>query len=249
VTASPSRVAAGQSLRPRDLVELWERAAAEQPLEAAGRVLAAGGATAIDDLSLGTRDALLLEARRRHLGDELELLADCPACGAEVETSVSCAQLASATPSPEDTWLVRAGSYRIRVRALRQGDELDSARRSTTSAARAVLVSRAIIEASRRRRAIPPASLPAEIVDAVGRSVIEHDPLTEIVLLLSCPECRTEWAEALDTPRLVTQDLARLGRDVLEDVDLLARTYGWSEAAILELPPARRSTYVALALG
>ena len=87
-----------------------------------------------------------------------------------------------------------------------------------------------------------------DAIAVVGEAVLANDPLAEITLQLRCPTCGALWAELFDTVRLVVDDFVARGRQALLEVDLLARTYGWTEDDVLRLPAARRASYAALAL-
>lgn len=243
---APLHAASIPALGPRELIELWERSTAGVPLDTADQAVVAGGGGATP-LTLGGRDHALLELRRQVVGDAIELVATCPACGADVEVAVSCAALLAIGRSRPGTWMLRAGTYRLRLRPLQPGDEHAAAAAPSVAEARAILLSRAVLEAVREGRAVESVALPDSIADAVGAAVLAHDPLAEVILELDCPDCACHWPESFDTPRLVSEELAHLGQAILAEVDLLARTYGWSEDSILALPAARRASYVALA--
>lgn len=67
-------------------------------------------------------------------------------------------------------------------------------------------------------------------------------PGFEAELRFPCPECGTEtgwWFDPLDW-------IARHAGQCFAEVDALARTYGWSEAEILGMAPARRRLYLTM---
>jgi len=238
---------------PARLIEIWERATGRNAVSAALAALAVWSHDATPEalaaLPIGRRDALLLEARRALIGDSIEVTATCPACSAEVEAAVSCSVLSGQATDPPPQWQVAVGRYRVQVRPLHSSDELVAAGAPDPATARETLVGRAVVAARRSGRPVRPGSLPAEVVSAIAISLLERDPLAEVALDLVCPACAEAWTETFDTPRLVVEELATRGREILRDVDLLARTYGWTETEILRLPDARRATYVALAAG
>lgn len=90
------------------------------------------------------------------------------------------------------------------------------------------------------------ATLPCEEVaeweiafDAVLSAVL---PGLKSELHFDCPECNARsgwWFDPMDW-------IARHSSQSLADVDALARTYGWSEAAILALPEPRHRQYLAM---
>ncbi|HJP89008.1 MAG TPA: hypothetical protein VJ850_08245 [Candidatus Limnocylindrales bacterium] len=234
----------------RDLVDIWESLPRQGWLSGAMSALAAiarEDVSALDQLSLGERNALLLRLRRAQRGDALDLVASCPVCTTTVEFTVSCSELLTAAAPPSRSWAVNAGGYRLHMRPIKVADERAAHAAAGAEEARAILASGAIARVTRGSRSIEPALLPNDALTAAGQAVLEHDRLAEIVLGVTCPECSGTWSAPLDLVRLVSEELSRLGAELIGAVDLLARTYGWTEETILGLPETRRGTYMALA--
>ncbi len=76
----------------------------------------------------------------------------------------------------------------------------------------------------------------------------QADPLAEIRLHFDCPACSASFDENLDLGDFVWAEIESQAKQVLREVHLLARAYGWSESEILALSPARRSTYLEIVL-
>src|SRR5579863_6077578 len=93
-----------RSLSASELLEVWEQAAGEHSTGRALTLLSAcceETRQVLANLSLGQRDARLLEIYRRLFGDSLEAFAECPQCGERLEYRLSARDLASAhTPPP-----------------------------------------------------------------------------------------------------------------------------------------------------
>ncbi len=247
-------------LDPTSLVDLWETHAQRGALHAGITALERAGNRDVLSLTLGDRNERLLTLRQAHLGDDLNLVATCPHCGVDVEATVSCDQLIAAGSEDDATdrdgakaergsWDLTLDGYRIRMRPLRVAAEVGAVAADDLESARAVLITAAVTEAFREADVVEPTQLPEAVVVAAGDSVLQADRLAEVELQIMCPECSRSWPASLDVSRLVPEELSRLGAELLGDVDLLARTYGWTEAAVLALPAARRATYVALASG
>jgi uncharacterized Zn finger protein (UPF0148 family) len=81
-------------------------------------------------------------------------------------------------------------------------------------------------------------------MEAVGERLAEADPLAEIRLSFTCPRCEVGFEESLDLPSFVWSEMEARARRVLSEVHVLALAYGWSEAEILRLSPARREIYL-----
>lgn len=86
-----------RSLSPSELLSVWERGADSAPAAQAALLLAAACPKTPPEelarLSVGQRDALLLELRERLLGNRLDCRAECPACQEPLEWSGETADL------------------------------------------------------------------------------------------------------------------------------------------------------------
>lgn len=231
-------------------VRLWERTARHHPVDQALTVLGlAFPGTSHDhlaDLPLGTRDALILAVRRSVIGDRLEARLPCCSCGEQLGLDLSCDVLLDAAVPPPDAWTLDSEGYRIRLRPL---DSHAAAAAAVAGAAAAeVLLEHALLSAQREGRAVPASELPPPVVDAVAASLAEHDPGAEFLFVLTCPRCTERTEDVLDVASFVCRELAAQGRRLLEQVDLLARAYGWSESEVMGLGEDRRRAYIDLVL-
>jgi len=201
---------------------------------------------ALARLPLGVRDARLLAVRRELLGDRLDAEADCPACGERLELALGCGALIAAASPPPEAWEIEYGDWRVTVRPLDSLDAAAAAACGDAPAAEELLLSRCVTDARRDDDAYGALALPHEVRDAIARSLADRDPGAEWLLDLDCPACGHAWQNMLDVADFVWRELAARGDRLLGEVHVLARAYGWREADILELPPARRAAYLAL---
>src|SRR5262249_34743586 len=100
------RLAVELSLSPHSLLALWEDGARLHPVDRALLVLGVlwpdREHQELTSVSVGRRDAMLIEARRRLFGDRIEASTDCPLCREPLELTLSCASLlAGAAPFDE----------------------------------------------------------------------------------------------------------------------------------------------------
>ena len=77
----------------------------------------------------------------------------------------------------------------------------------------------------------------------LGEQLSLADPLAEVLLDLQCPVCKGSFQETLDLAAFFWSELEGRSKRLLLDVHILASAYGWSEAEILGLSPARRNFY------
>ena len=119
---------------------------------------------------------------------------------------------------------------------------------SDPTAARVLLLERCLA-ARKAGQPVPASTLPTGVVEAVEARMSKLDPQGETILELRCAACGHQWRAALDIGRFFWQELAAEARRLLREVHLLASAYGWGEAEILALTPARRDAYLAQVMG
>ena len=91
---------------------------------------------------------------------------------------------------------------------------------------------------------VEPAALAAEVLDAVEARLDALDPQAARTIDLNCPSCRVSWAASVDVTEFVWTEVDRFARRLLHDIHTLATAYGWREADVLAISPARRRFYL-----
>ena len=81
---------------------------------------------------------------------------------------------------------------------------------------------------------------------ALERTVLEHDPLAQIELSVTCPSCGLEGREPLHAIDFVWAEVSAWAERLLGEVARLAQAFGWSERDILQLSNQRRRRYLEL---
>jgi hypothetical protein len=230
-----------------DMLTIWEVAREQHPLDRALTVLAAAlpSRTRSDlaVLGIGERDRLLLDLRERTIGPNLDGVATCGTCGARIEFQFKVAQVRLPFAPAGHVFAIDSGSGQWCVRMPNSTDlaavvgapNRQSAIRSL--AARCVTTGCALGQADQATESA---------LDLLGSRMNELDPQADVHLDLSCPACGHSWQALLDIAGFFWMELAAGARHLLSEVHALARAYGWSEADILALSPARRQTYLEL---
>jgi hypothetical protein len=192
-------------------------------------------ADGLADRPLGERNAALLRLRKTLFGDALNACVECPECGEKLEFSLSVDAMLS-QPGPRlgnDAWVMVDGE-RLRLPTTRDlasvADEPDEAR--------------AVRKLLERLRADGAPGEFAITHDVVARALDAADPCMDFALKLDCPACSHSWDAALDVPGFLWQELEVRVRRLLDEVHVLASSYGWSESAILRLSEVRRAFYL-----
>lgn len=223
-----------------ELLEAWERAAALRPAEREDQLLGLTLAGDPAELPVGERDGRLLELRELLFGDELEGVADCPACGEEVEYGMETGSLPARRPESGAFELTVRG-HRLTVRLPTGADLADAASLGELEGACTLLLERCVGERDAE-------TLPAEVVAELSERLSEADPLADARLALTCPACEHSWSLSFEVGAWLWSELESWARRTLLDVHALASAYGWSEAEILALGP-RRELYLELVDG
>ncbi|MFB0632920.1 hypothetical protein [Streptomyces sp. AB3(2024)] len=239
------------------LLRGWEEGLGQGRVARAVALAAAAGGHSFEeacDLPLGARDALLVGLRGACFRGDVQALADCPACGEELEVAVPLSDLRRRGEAVRGEVTVRG--HRVRFRALTSRDVLAVEAAGTACAgARRRLVTRCVLAVDGEAvdgQALDGEAVDGEAVGALGDEVLEAvaaalpavDPGADIRLDLTCALCGHGWAAPFDVAAHLWADVDACARGLLGDVHTLARAYGWREKEVLALSAARRRFYL-----
>lgn len=199
-------------------------------------------------LPVGRRDGRLLRLREWTFGPLFTSLARCPACGERLELSFSVDDVdAAAEPVPAGAELaVAEDGWEVTFR-LPTGGDLE-ALGAGGGDARERLLERCLLGARKNGRSRPVDRLPARMLDSVVRRMAEADPQADVHTRLGCPACAHAWDATFDIVSFFWAEIEAWAYRTLRDVHVLAGAYGWREADILALSPARRQLYLEMVL-
>lgn len=242
----------------QDLLALWERGEESSAPERALSLLAYGyparTRSELVALSIGQRNELLLRLRERVFGELLQSSANCGACSTKIDFALTVDTLCSAAkkqPVQKDLTL-RWQDFLVGFRLPTSADLLaiDSLVREQPEQALARLSRGCVLwiasadESQSQSELALPEELPAELIDALAASITEHDPLAEILLDMTCPDCGQPWQTQLDISAYFLSELEVQARRLLFELGTLARAFGWTEETILSLSARRRRAYL-----
>lgn len=227
------------ALTAADWLAAWEAGRALPALIQPCRLLApllAGGMAEALALPLGQRDRLLLQLHTSLFGRALPTTGRCPQCHEVLELQLDGPSLlVAATRMPP---AVAIDGQRHPLRLPSSSDLQALAQQQLTLAeGRHWLAARCLTGDS-------PPLLDEMAVAAIAAAVAEADPQATIELALACPACGHGWPELFDIGSYLWSRLCHWAERLLDEVHLLASRYGWSEAQILALSPARRAHYL-----
>ena len=232
------------------LLTLWE-CALGQPASARTDALLKASFENIEPVrTLGERNARLMELHARLFGSEIELLSHCPACHTVAQFSGNCDALAAQMwPRLADAppHRLEAQGHVIEFRlpdsadiAIASADEGDEGDEDFTQ----LLLGRCVLACTREGADVPVRQLPEPVLDALSQRMEALDPGASVSFALDCPQCATHWQAPLDVGEMLWQKVRAAAERVLLDIDMLARSYGWTEREVLRLSPLRRAAYL-----
>jgi hypothetical protein len=227
------------AMDPHALISCWETGRRRHTLDRALLLHAVAAPAeppdALADRPIGQRNAALIRFRRALFGDELQSCLACPACGEQLEFSLSANALLAR--APEDVTDVSVDGVRVRMPTTR--DLASVAGEPDEASAVRKLFERLIGE--------PGAPAPSRALltaDQVTRALDDADPCIDVAIDVTCPACAHGWNAPFDIVDFLWEEIDVRARRLLDEVHVLASAYGWTEADILRLSDARRSAYL-----
>ncbi len=203
-------------------------------------------------LTVGDREALLLQLRRLLAGDPLRCLVTCPAaeCGEELELELRVADLLlppyeDARPRYEMSIENGEGSYLVRWRLPTGADQeaVVELARTDVDAAEGLLLRRCVESVVSAGGEVVE-GLPAPIAEQLPGRMAERDAQAELQLDITCAACGGAFRATFDAAYYLAQELRAEMRHLEREIHLLAYHYHWSPTEILGLAPARRRRYL-----
>ncbi|MEZ4295083.1 MAG: hypothetical protein R3B70_08895 [Polyangiaceae bacterium] len=225
----------------------WERGRSQGPTDRALTLLElsvpAATRDALSDLTVGRRDALLLELRARCFGSVAPCVVRCPSCDETLELSIPLRDLRVAPPDATETTLHIEGRA-VRVRAVTSRDLLAVDALTDPKAAAAALLARCakVDDADPTETS----SLRPDMIDAVTAEMARLDPQADVRLDLSCAACGDTWTSLFDVGAYLWHEVETEAQRLFLEVGQLARMFAWSEREILAMSAARRQAYLRL---
>ncbi len=133
---------------------------------------------------------------------------------------------------------------RLVFRMPNSGDLLAAEACGDAVEARRLLSERCVLEAYRRDEPVPLGQLREQDIEQLATSMARVDPAVEVRIAFRCPACDHAWKQPLDVVAFLDDRGRQRAHRLLEEVHLLARSYGWSEDGILAMSDQRRRTYL-----
>jgi hypothetical protein len=204
---------------------------------------------AVQSLSVGDREALLLHVHRLNFGENLSCVLSCPACAEKLNIDMQVADLLL-PPNESLGYWYRAplpGSDLLATFRLPTGADQEAVAALAAhdaSAASLVLVERCLHSLSRAGVAV---EVPAEdIVTGMAQLMSERDPQAELIFNSVCPECGHQFDALLDMGQYVAEEINHRLQYLYREVHVLAWHYHWSESDVMQMTRSHRQIYLDL---
>lgn len=240
-----------RDLEASEIIQIWERGQFHHPIDR-GRLLLAFADPALlpvelDHLTIGRRNAALMALRQSMLGKTADCFVKCPHCAAPLEFTLDLSALAQPGSG------LTKGQVTIHDLKLdfRLPDSLDLAAVAETQdfdTGRRLLVERCVTRAERSGQLLDPLDLTDAELQALADAMLECEPQLDMEFELNCADCGNTWNALFDIVTFFWTELSAQAKRLLQQVHTLARAYGWHEADILALTPARRQFYLSMIL-
>lgn len=234
-----------------DLISVWQRAWSASPTEQALSLLIATSPSEspqrLAELPIGTRDKRLIQLREQLFGEELALLVDCPQCETQVELELTTNQIQFADKGQSELLhSISSEGFVISFRVPNSLDLMAVSRSSDIDTRSKRLLQRCVESACRGEQTLKLAEIPdgrlREVIDAMDAA----DPQANVEIPVQCVDCKHKWCALFDIVTHLWAEIDARVRQTLNEIHLIASTYGWSESTILDLPPGRRQLYVSM---
>ena len=239
------------------LLEIWERGAGRKPVEQAlailGPVCPELSSKALENLTIGQRDAYLIKVRSLTFGSRFTGVVNCPECGEPLEMIFDVHDLLpitmqlgdlEPTKSPKSEASLLISPYQVTYRLPTSADLGALSQSEDPNPARQQLLEACVLKVQRGGEDIHLSDLPKDILEKVTEQMHRAEPLANISLRATCPACRHQWQVLFDIVSFLWGEINAWAVRLLREVHILASAYGWREKDILEMSALRRQQYL-----
>lgn len=228
------------TLSASNLLRVWEKGHAQHPVDRALLLLGVSEPEhtyeRLADWSVGQRDAAILRLRIETFGARFSSYLNCPTCNVRLESTFD--GRAFQLPYQSDQTVIEVGGSSFRLPTSRDlariAHEIDP-----------VVASRRLLAlCCVRRNADTGAEWSETEFQEIETRMAEADPQADIELDIACVACGHTWQAMFDIAAFFWEEVEASAKRLLQEVHLLASSYGWSEDEVLALSDVRRAAYL-----
>ncbi|MEX6688174.1 hypothetical protein QTN47_11745 [Danxiaibacter flavus] len=236
-----------RSLTAPELLQVWENGLQHSQTDRSLALLQY--ASSKDDtnpatLSIGQRDARLLQLRKWMFGSKLLNTAVCPSCGEKVEWENDVNDFMLQHSHATSDFQIKVDDFELRFRLPVSADIKQVQKGCTDEENELILLRQCLLEIKRDNEPCLVEDLPRYVLDALEERISKEDAQADITVLLTCPACAHEWLSHFDIQSYLWTEINAWAKNMVQEVYVLARHFGWSEHDILNMSPQRRQLYL-----
>lgn len=238
-------------LSARQMLAIWERGLDQIPLERAITLLEAAcpehDRDALAGMSIGRRDAFLIQLREWTFGRHISGCMTCQACGQPLEAGFATDSLRQDLTGAEPAQIpLLIDGYELLFRPVNSTDMAACLSADPSELVRR-LFSRCLVSASAGGQGISGEQVPGEIAEQAIERVTQVDSQANLEIAAICGNCGASVHECFDIVSFFWSEIDAWARRTLREVHLLASAYGWNESDVLSLSSLRRQFYLEMA--
>jgi hypothetical protein len=201
-------------------------------------------------LTVGRRDAFLLDMREQLFGSRVEALSSCPECSIPLDLNFDTSSIRCGEDEAQNRELTYIdGGFEIRFRLPTIEDLLLAADAGNDDLRRERLLDLCLLDARQEGKDRATHEIPEQILLEVVEKMGQEDPQADVQLSLICPQCHHQWYATFDIVSFLWQEIEGWSEDLLLQTHALASAYGWSEREIFAMSPLRRKRYLDMVRG
>lgn len=234
-----------------EVLQVWEETYGEPVLEKCtlllGKACSSSHPDQITQLSIGERDARLLQLREWTFGYTLKNQINCPNCNETIEWEADSREL-HLQPLGQDfserIFHFTIDDFDLHFRLPNSIDIAKVLSGGLNDMSERKILSDCLVKIHQNNRECSPADLPEEVFNALDERMAKEDPQADIRMNLTCPVCRAPAEVYFDIASYFWAEINNWSYRVFQEVYLLAKTFGWSEKDILNMSAHRRQLYI-----
>jgi len=241
-------------LSAHDMLNIWERGQYQHPLKRALTILAPACPEMtweeLTAISIVQRDVRLFDLYEENFGSMLKGFSGCPQCRENWEFTLPIAELkknqSSNSSTNEYSLVLEESGINLKFRVPNSIDLAAVMNCNNMQSARDTIARGCVIQATRYGEPLTENELSAEIINRLVECMANTVPDAEILFDFECPACSHCWQMPLDIVVFLWQEICLYAKSLLQEVHVLALSYGWCEEDILSMSPVRRQYYLGL---
>ncbi|TXE07844.1 hypothetical protein ES711_10455 [Gelidibacter salicanalis] len=195
----------------------------------------------IVDWSIEKRDIALFHVRKKLFGNQFDNISHCPKCNQMVEWDFNFEQVGipSLYDIPDNIEILIDSHDDILMIRLPNSDDL-----FTNDASQ--IIRNCMINLKDLQSQTFHQNIPDDIINQINDKFDTICQASNITYHLNCVECSHEWQVNFDIVAYLWKEIDHWAKSLLDEIYVLAKTFGWSESDIINMSENRRNHYLNL---